>query len=223
MDPSRSVLRKSAAYALATASFGVTAADAAPIYFDAPDTVHRIDSVPGSLAVPFDIDGNGTDDFALNLGLYDDSSNPGLLTMAEVSWSGLDSNALVSFFGIATPLSPGDVVDSTMKFKSTGQLAKADASGVHGFWTNNLLEPNLIGLQFAIDGSTHYGWARVGTHVGYDSPVAEAIVYDWAYDDAPGTGIAAPGTPVPEPSSMALFALGSAGLAALRRRRRQNS
>jgi hypothetical protein len=76
-----------------------------------------------------------------------------------------------------------------------------------------------IGFRFDPNGvagvQTWYGWMHISA--GSDSsPFANGTVIDWAYDNT-GTGIQVGS--VPEPSSIALLAMGAVGLLALRRSR----
>jgi hypothetical protein len=78
--------------------------------------------------------------------------------------------------------------------------------------------PYYLGFDFTRSGNTFYGWAQVETYVTANS--AEVELIDYAYNNTPSTPILAgdEASPVPEPSSIALFAMGAAGLAVLRRR-----
>jgi hypothetical protein len=86
--------------------------------------------------------------------------------------------------------------------------------------------PVYLGLSFDISGQTHYGWAQISTTMlGTTSNTADSLVtvIDYAYETTPGASLLTGqtvGAPTPEPSSLALFALGAAGIAALRRRRK---
>jgi hypothetical protein len=85
-----------------------------------------------------------------------------------------------------------------------------------------------IGLVFQIGGQLHYGWALVNpayTSTGAFSGEAETQVKAFAYETTPGADILAGQTvsPIPEPSTLALLALGSVGLAIARRRRSMQS
>jgi hypothetical protein len=85
-------------------------------------------------------------------------------------------------------------------------------------------------VVFQISGATHVGWAQIATSVTNTMATAELIDYAYntvAYDgtNAVASSIAAGDTGAgttgaPEPSSLALYALGAAGIAALRRRRK---
>jgi hypothetical protein len=73
-----------------------------------------------------------------------------------------------------------------------------------------------MGFSFLLNdgaGSTVYGWAEIERV----SP-SSANLLGWGYEDS-GAAIAAGATAVPEPSGLALLALGATGVAALRRRR----
>lgn len=212
MERSSSALKKSSAYALASAALGVPAAEAAPIYFSGSGTVYRADKTRPLSSTPIDIDGNAVDDYQLDL----------FVGSSEIyaDWYSLDDNRVRSTGSSLIPaLEGGTVIGPGQKFKAKSDLAKMNAGGFGGNWPNDLLDPRFVGLRFLIDDQTHYGWARVGVHLDFDDSVAEAKLYDWAYESTPDTAIT---TPLPEPSTLALFALGAAGVAALKRRRRQD-
>jgi hypothetical protein len=73
-----------------------------------------------------------------------------------------------------------------------------------------------LGFEFLSNSKTHFGWAhlKVGTN-----PFS-AYISEFAYDTVPGQSIEAGQTsPIPEPGTLTLLALGAAGLAVLRRRK----
>jgi hypothetical protein len=78
--------------------------------------------------------------------------------------------------------------------------------GYGGYWQGR---EGYTGVEFEVDGQTHYAWIRVGTpfegfHGGY--------IYDYAYETHPGTPIFA--GVVPEPSACFLLCFGLLVLAA---------
>jgi hypothetical protein len=135
------------------------------------------------------------------------------------------------------PFTGGAVVDGAASYKSFTKLAKNkfDFSGSGsrignlGYWANGGAGigswpgagqgyTGYLGFAFTgADTFTHYGWARVGVNAYTDGdPSSYAMtLYSYAYETQADTGIPAG---VPEPGSLALFALGAAGLAARKRR-----
>lgn len=89
-----------------------------------------------------------------------------------------------------------------------------NAAGGHPWNTEVDGTTGFVGLQFAIAGNTHYGWARFTYD---DLTTGNLTLHDFAYDDVAGTSINAGA--IPEPGS-ALLALAGLGGVALRRRRK---
>ena len=67
-----------------------------------------------------------------------------------------------------------------------------------------------LGVSFLIEGETHYGWVQIDVN----DDATQATINGYAYQDIAGTG-----AHTPEPGSLALLALGAAGIAARRRRK----
>jgi len=120
------------------------------------------------------------------------------------------------------PLAPGQFVgpaDASWK-SQLGLLAGVDTppTAVSGPWAPPH-QTGLFGFAFlASVNETHYGWARANVQFDVPNGSSSATLIDWAYEDQADTPIQ---SPVPEPSTLSLLALGAAGLAALRARRRQ--
>jgi len=72
----------------------------------------------------------------------------------------------------------------------------------------NLEDTGIFGLSFQLAGQTHYGWVNISENAGTQS------ILGWGYESIAGQAVAAGvTTSVPEPSTLAIFALGIMGLA----------
>lgn len=106
------------------------------------------------------------------------------------------------------------------EYTCTG-YSSSPSYGSSGSWPN--FSSGYLGLKFTRNNQTYYGWAEIGTSVTTNSASVE--LYRYAYNDTPNASIQAGqiASPTPEPSSLALFALGAAGVLAVRRRRSAGS
>lgn len=95
--------------------------------------------------------------------------------------------------------------DGYFSFYSSQSIHQGE-SATTGYWQG--IDHGMFGVNFDIDGESHYGWVRLST--GIDDQYSSYILHDWAYETQPGIGITA-GT-VPEPSTWALFVIGCACL-----------
>jgi hypothetical protein len=153
----------------------------------------------------------------LNLDL--DGSGPDFQFSAGSA--GIPSSLTASFFGInrfnnsLTPLAFGAPITLANTTSGGGTLMKSSSGPSYsGPWANT--SAGYLGLKFTTSGQTHLGWADIAIDRGTPS----LTLRSYAYNDVANASINA--GEVPEPSSLALFAIGAAGVLALRRRRHQN-
>lgn len=119
--------------------------------------------------------------------------------------------------GSVTPVNYGGAWDnasysyvSTTNLKSTRQIEIRHSLDRRGY----------LGLMFdGVGDSYYYGWADIMLSADFKT----ATLYGYAYDNTGAPIIAgdtggAGAAPVPEPATISLFAMGAAGLAAVRRR-----
>ena len=134
-----------------------------------------------------------------------------------------------------TDLMVGATLASAYKFHTSAQESNsitfrgaAGASGLigpgaaDGGWSVG--ETGFFGFKFTSGADTHFGWGELnisGSPIGSGYTILRAY-----YETTPGASIKVGDTEggngtVPEPSTLAMFALGAAGVTLARRRRKQ--
>ena len=119
----------------------------------------------------------------------------------------------------AITLNNGDNVDSGAQW-GHNNLTGTNFYGNMAYTSFNLgygsfagTSDKYLGVRFDIGGNTHYGWIQVQV----PADVTFATITGYAYEDVADAQITAGA--IPEPGSLALLAIGAAGLAAWRKKR----
>jgi hypothetical protein len=147
---------------------------------------------------------------------------------SPLGWFGVSAGSQVRFFTTAVftghpmagQLATGALISPTTNTPAAigpARFREATTGGSAGAWDVDN-ERGLMGFSFPSEGPgnpTRYGWAEIERVDGRNG-----ILRGWGYEDS-GAPIAAgdTGGAVPEPSGLALLALGAAGVATFRRRR----
>lgn len=233
-------------YALAAGAAGVSMlalaqpADAKIVY----TAVHKVIGLSGRYNLDFN--NSGKTDVALFETRHGTSEGGQITHLFASAAAGNIIKAYRYFTSIGTGLNfasavrKGQRIDATQtRFGYGGHNTMAAAitspGGGHTFgaWGNIVLQPyRYLGVQFKINGQTHYGWARL--IVKCSGLNITATLTGYAYETVPNKGImagqktgqdndagaagASTTVPAPEPASLGRLAQGFVGLAAWRRR-----
>ena len=133
-------------------------------------------------------------------------------------------------WGDAAAFPPGVHIGAGRPYANHNTMARAgiftDGSSIQGPWANGGkgVKDRYLGLKFAIDGKTHYGWARLNVKVGYSFEVyMKATLTGYAYETIPDKAIITGKTKGPDvitvqPGALGHLARGAFGLSAWRGR-----
>lgn len=187
------------------------------VTIDAMDLLFNL--VSGETSIPTMQTGNSSDaDF--RIGFIDTGfgyiAGPAHGTMPSFTTGFVDPGGFGTAFAYPVNLMEGVLVSSQTFGGQTSFASYGNFGYLSNFQTSGGDGRGFVGIRFTIGGAVHFGWAEV-TGLGSDS----AILHAFGYNATPGAGsITGGGAAVPEPSSAILLALGAAGLATWRRRRK---
>ena len=198
-----------------TPTAGVVAAGGIPgfSFVDASNvTLGDLRGPAAAGAVGWDVDGAGGDNFFLvnSVSLFGSLSGAG------------NSNSLLAYpVGILQNIATGGAVGA-LPLQATWRYLNLTLTyaGTTGSLSGNfsLGTSGQFGFRFTDTGNTYYGWGSLlidGQAIGQGFKITEAY-----YQSTPGTAIDVGAVPVPEPTGIALLALGSVGVMAWRSCRR---
>jgi hypothetical protein len=227
MKPAKS-LRKSSGGLVGALAIGAGSSAYSAVVVATPpaDLIPSVLPTGASLTASWDIDGDGTDDFAFSFRQPQSSGvdwQSNIFPLAGNFTFG--TPGFTSTFFYAWRFNAGDTISGVppsgaypVGSASQAVLASRYASTDYG----QFLPPNsrgFLGLQFTNVDGTFFGYIEVQVNraAGVGLPGFQFLSAAW--ENTPDTPITAGA--IPEPGTLALLAFGAAGVAAVQRRRKQ--
>ncbi|MDB4777866.1 PEP-CTERM sorting domain-containing protein [bacterium] len=204
-----SLKQKIAAYSVAGATIAAGGINMAEADIVDSTTVLTIENLNDSFDV--DVDGNGTNDFNVSMVNTFGGVEPGSL-FATIS--GLNGNMVGNLTSFSTYASSSNFyIGAQGAFSSASQISGIAAVKQSFFYVNG---GPFVGLQFNGIEDNHFG----GAFFEDNGDGTADVSFQW--EQVPDQAfVGSPVAAVPEPSSLALLALGATGLAIRRRKKKR--
>jgi hypothetical protein len=202
-----SLEKRLAAYAVAGGAALVAGSEAkADIIWSGPQNI----SVGVNQTVNIDLNGDGQNDFS-----FIQNGNNSLVLNCVLSG---DKSVPDSGGSYVANLAFGTVIDGSQTYSQNLNLLTNNGAKIKPVFSGNFYNTHgYIGVEFTdLSSQNHFGW--IGFTGGPASGQPTGTITDWAYESDPGDPITA-GETTPEPTSLALLALGAAGVAVWRGRK----
>jgi hypothetical protein len=195
---------------------------------------------------PLSLTNSGTAEFLLHGSVTANSSTLFDALLAKPAPQNAVEGANYLGLNVAKALNAGERIGSSQRFVNQGRggvlLGEAIYSPGGGQYRGNWVHTvnHYLGLQFQINGETHFGWARLTVDLSLTRPI-RALLTGYAYETQPNTPIVAgqehgqsdsgsaspqiesspnallPDPLGPQPASLGVLALGARGLSFWRR------
>ena len=183
---------------------------------------------PGNIgangSVALDLNGDSVNDVTIyNLNSTSFYSSGGGRAAASGSILGVVITNSYGTFLYAHKFSNFSSIDPSADIYADTQGYLRDGNGFYYSGWGYYPGPGLLGVRFDIGGNSHMGFVELevdGSPNGSGLAGNIPVILSFGYETEPDTPLS---TPVPEPSSLGLLASGAVGLAAWRRRRRNDS